>query len=311
MTRNRTTLKQMGDLWTMAAPTEGTRQRRASATRQLFEHFGKDRRLSEVTEQEAREFAAKYPAATALRYAKQMFRQARRDGLIPVDPFRHLKEKQTQRTIEPPAADKLFAAARAAERASKFGRELQDFILVAAGTGLRISELCALELRDVKNGDDLRVNVRDGKGHKDRPGVLVLEPFGGKVCELALRRRVEVASARGPDVPGQPADERRLWLRPAESEGFYTRPEPWLLRTDVTPLWKEVRERVGLERCRFHDIRHFHATWLLDCGCTAEDVAIQLHGHPDPRTVVRIYGHPSHELARLRLRRLTQENGKR
>jgi integrase len=56
-----------------------------------------------------------------------------------------------------------------------------------------------------------------------------------------------------------------------------------------------------LPEARWHDLRHFHATWLLDRGASVLDVAIQL-GHRDGGELVRRrYGHPSSDLALGRL----------
>jgi integrase len=149
--------------------------------------------------------------------------------------------------------------------------------------------------------------VRETKRNTARPNTLVLEPFGGELVASALR---EARAAAGEREESGIFEERRVWMRPPPGlTKKFAREDRSLTRKDVGDLWEAVRAKVGLDRCRFHDIRHFHATWLLDCGCTAEDVAIQLHGHNNPRTVIEVYGHPSHELARVRLRRLTQENG--
>jgi hypothetical protein len=74
-------------------------------------------------------------------------------------------------------------------------------------------------------------------------------------------------------------------------------------RTTYSTIWCEARAKVGLPELRFHDLRHFHATWLLDQGASDMDVAIQL-GHRDGGVQVRrTYGHPSRERALARLRR--------
>lgn len=53
----------------------------------------------------------------------------------------------------------------------------------------------------------------------------------------------------------------------------------------------------------FYDLRHFCATHLLGLGASHADVAVQL-GHTDGGALVMsTYGHPSEDLARLRLKR--------
>lgn len=294
----RTTIKEFAKLWVFTAPAEQTKARREDAVAPLLATFGKCR-LEEFTESDARLWAAEHP--TRLRYAKSMFKMAADDGLIARNPFRHLKHVERQRPVVPPPKEKLWAAIRDARAMSEFGEETAAVLLVAAGAGLRIAEICKLTVGDVLVGDELELRVRDGKGGVHRKAA-VLEPFGGREVERAVLNRRNWAAAAG-------GDDEWLWPERPPSWG-YTRAEITnLQKHDIQKLWVALRERAGLT-CRFHDIRHFHATWLLDCGCTAEDVAIQLHGHPNPRTVIKVYGHPSHELARLRLRKLTRENGR-
>ena len=60
----------------------------------------------------------------------------------------------------------------------------------------------------------------------------------------------------------------------------------------VLHMLHRVLKRAGLPKVRFHDLRHFHATLLLDRGASCMDVAIQL-GHTDNGELVRrTYGHP-------------------
>jgi integrase len=204
--------------------------------------------------------------------------------------------------VEVPSADELLAAADAALGLPAYGREFRALILAAAGTGLRVSELCALEVRDVVEVPDFRVEVRDGKGGVDRQAC-VFEPFGGSLVEDAIRERMRKPLAGGVAVP----KVGRLWLRPPAVAARAIE-SPFLSRFDVTRLWvgngvkPGLRDGLGLKGCRWHDLRHFHATWLLDQGNSAEDVAVQLLGHSDPTEILRTYGHPSQERARQRLR---------
>jgi len=75
--------------------------------------------------------------------------------------------------------------------------------------------------------------------------------------------------------------------------------------------WNRVRDasgttlaRVedGLSPIRFHDLRHFCATQLLELGLSHFDVSVQL-GHTDGGALVMSrYGHPSRDDALGRLR---------
>jgi len=55
--------------------------------------------------------------------------------------------------------------------------------------------------------------------------------------------------------------------------------------------WCRLRAEVGLQHLRWHDLRHYAASWFLDHGASYADVAIQL-GHDDGgRLVQDTYGH--------------------
>ena len=61
------------------------------------------------------------------------------------------------------------------------------------------------------------------------------------------------------------------------------------------------RQEAGLPGVRFHDLRHFCATQLLEMGADHFAVSIQL-GHTDGGALVMSrYGHPSKDAARARL----------
>ena len=87
------------------------------------------------------------------------------------------------------------------------------------------------------------------------------------------------------------------------------RPDPFLFHSPRgKPLikgthgwsWQKVRARAGVET-RWHDLRHFCATQLLELGLSHFDVSIQL-GHTDGGALVmERYGHPSVDGAKRRL----------
>jgi integrase len=58
----------------------------------------------------------------------------------------------------------------------------------------------------------------------------------------------------------------------------------------VTRAFQVALNRAGLPRCRFHDLRHAAATFLLAQGMTLEDVK-QLLGHSSVTLTSNTYGH--------------------
>jgi integrase len=293
------TIREYAKVYVLSASTPDTVVRRRSGVARLVEDFGNRPLDGGLTDPEARSWAPRHRGD--VRYAKALFTAAVDDEVCGKNPFRRCKQPPHSRRVEVPSVAKVLEAAEAALDLPVFGREMRSLVLAAAGSGLRVSELCNLEVRDVVEVPDFRLEVRDGKGGVDRTAC-VFEPFGGSVVEDAIRERMRSEHYAG----GSLAKVGRLWLRPPSENP--ARESPFLTRHDVGKLWAGktgkpgLRDRVGLSSCRWHDLRHFHATWLLDQGNSAEDVAVQLLGHPDPTLVSRTYGHPSQERARQRLR---------
>ncbi len=69
-------------------------------------------------------------------------------------------------------------------------------------------------------------------------------------------------------------------------------------RSDGSPLlpdnpygvFKRYSQHAGVRPIRLHDIRHTHATWLLEAGEQLHVVSERL-GHADTSTTARIYAH--------------------
>ncbi|MGE5407579.1 MAG: hypothetical protein ACM3NV_03105, partial [Syntrophothermus sp.] len=55
------------------------------------------------------------------------------------------------------------------------------------------------------------------------------------------------------------------------------------------------------ETIRWHDLRHFCATQLLEMGVDHFAVSVQLRHHDGGKLVMERYGHPSREAAKNRL----------
>jgi integrase len=60
--------------------------------------------------------------------------------------------------------------------------------------------------------------------------------------------------------------------------------------TALTEAFRQLIRRTGLPVCRFHDLRHSHATELLRLGVPVKVVADRL-GHSDAGLTLRVYAH--------------------
>ena len=141
-------------------------------------------------------------------------------------------------------------------------RDLRDRAMLELlyGCGLRVSELCALELRDfVADADVVRCR---GKGSKER-----LVPMGG-ACGRAVARYLE--SARDGFATGN-ADERHL---------FVTRLGRGFTRMGVFKMLRERAASAGVDPAAVspHVLRHCFATHMLQHGADIRAIQEML-GH--------------------------------
>jgi integrase/recombinase XerC len=172
---------------------------------------------------------------------------------------RVLTAEDSARLMDAPAGD---GAPAARDRA---------MLEVLYGAGLRVSELCALDLGDVeRDGDGVVLRVRHGKGRKERlaplgaAGVAALDAYLGRRGELASRRRASDPHALFRDARGGRIGQRRVrHLVNVYSNGA-------TLAGRVSP----------------HALRHSFATHLLDGGCDLRSIQEML-GHASLSTTQR------------------------
>jgi integrase len=150
---------------------------------------------------------------------------------------------------------------------------LRGFVLCAAWSGLRLFEVAALEWPHITvTGDTARLHVKYGKGSKERTSIL-LKPGLDAVLEL------------------RPRGEQVGYV-------FLSSTQRPFVKQRINVEMHKAREKAGLPNAWFHDLRKFHATWLLDKGMSDMDVATQLghftgDGVPDAMYVRTRYGFPS------------------
>ncbi len=191
------------------------------------------------------------------------YKYLRAEGVLEIDPFYGVRGPQKPRRLPkflaPEEVARLIGAAAGAEPLELRDRALLELLYAA---GLRVSELCGLDLGDV----DLRdraVRVR-GKGNKERIGVF------GAPAEAALDRYLE---------SGRPA-----LLAKTEHALFLNRFGGRLTARSVQTMVRRYAIKAGLPReAHPHLLRHSFATHLLDGGADLR-VVQELLGHESPNT---------------------------
>ena len=177
--------------------------------------------------------------------------------------------------------------------------------LLLYGSGLRISEACALRVKDV-DFDRREILVRQGKGGRDRLTVLPAlldEALRAQIERVRAWHLREVAVGRGHvmlpgafhrKVPAAVRDWRWQWVFPAR-RGYHDPATQRYVRHHVheTVVQRAVADavrRAGLtKRATSHTFRHSFATHVLEAGYDVRTVQ-ELMGHKDLSTTM-IYLH--------------------
>jgi integrase/recombinase XerC len=175
-----------------------------------------------------------------------------------------LAKGEAARLLDPPAPP---GGVRDAEQARD-----QTLFEVLYGAGLRVSEGCNLDLGDVtSDGSGARVNVRQGKGRKDRIVPLGSKGWAALEHYLAVRAVILAASKRPAQAPQALFVTRRgRRLGPREARRLLARREA---ATGVKPVSP-------------HALRHSFATHLLGEGADLRSIQEML-GHASLRSTQR------------------------
>ena len=185
-----------------------------------------------------------------------------------------------------PDPEDVLRLIAAAERVNP---ELPAFLRLAAATGARRGELCALRWTDVDlERSHLTISrglveaggaviEKDTKTHAERR--VTLDPGTVASLEQHRARAGEVAKECGTKL-GEEA-----FVFSHEVDGSV----PWRPGY-VTLAFTRLRDELGLTGLRLHDLRHFNATNLLAAGTDVRTVSGRL-GHADASTTLNIYAH--------------------
>jgi integrase/recombinase XerC len=207
-----------------------------------------------------------------------------RSGLLTADPAARLQVPKTRRTL--PAVlrqDQALAAMSAAKSGCQQGDPLalRDRLIVELlyATGIRVSELCGLDIDDIDTGDTGHRLARVlGKGDKQRTA-----PFGEPAAEALRTWLTDGRPALATEESGPAlllgARGRRLDVRQAR-----------------TVVHQTVAAVDGAPDIGPHGLRHSAATHLLEGGADLR-VVQELLGHSSLATT-QLYTHVT--VARLR-----------
>lgn len=209
-----------------------------------------------------------------------------RRELIAVSPANQARAPKGHRVEpNPPTPDEVARLLEAAE-AEDF--ELFVFLAVAANTGARRGELCALRWCDVNfEGGFVTLAYAVAKGGGD--GAVVRQTKTGEVSRVAVSERVleilekhrSKCAALVADLENPFNDRRFVWAQDPEG----TRP---IYPDTISLRFRRLRGRHGLKHVQLRQLRHYAATQLLSAGVDVRTVAGRL-GHSRPATTLDRY----------------------
>lgn len=212
--------------------------------------------------------------------------QAVRWGLIATNPAASASPpKVVRKPIVPPTPNDV---ARLLEAADACDPEFGLYLRLAAVTGARRGELCALRWTDIDHEEGQLLIER----------AIVLGPDGLVVKRTKTNRDRRIALDTGTLAALQAhrsAAEARCALgamKLVKAAYVFSRDvegrAPWRPDSSATGRFMALRDTVGLPKVRLHDLRHYVATRLLDAGVPVRSVSERL-GHASATTTLTIY----------------------
>lgn len=274
-------------------PDEDTTRHVGMMVRKFGRDFA-DRDPDSIDRSEARSWAMANPGTA--RYVRTMFNDFLDDGIVASNPFAAQRlPTPGEKPIVVPTPEEVRALVEGAIAADHRGSiPLATQIIFASEVGLRFGEQRAVVRTDSR--------ARGNRFSEDLRRLTIEWQYGraGK-----LKRPKTEASRRTVMVPGAAQD---ALLRIMEAKKARRSGQAWpITPSGHTKAWRRLRSEVGIW-IRWHDLRHYCATQLLDRGGTVDDVAIQLGC--DVEQVRRRYGHPDPEKALARLEALGDGDAK-
>jgi integrase len=218
---------------------------------------------------------------------RRLLNQALKWGWIMVNPALNATPPQVRRPeLEIPNVEVVTQLINFAEERNP---DIACFLRLAAVTGARRGELCAIRWRDFDKDATLSIKHSIVDGNNDE----LIE----KGTKTHASRRVSIDPMTMVAVDAQ---RERCKARSNECGSKFSRDNfvfagtldgsmPWRPHR-VTLAFKRLCNELGVEGVRLHDLRHFTATQMLAAGVPVKTVAGRL-GHSNAATTLNVYAH--------------------
>lgn len=170
------------------------------------------------------------------------------------------------------------------------GSPFREAFLLSIYTGLRRGELLGLRWRDINlefatitvNQSLVRVAgkgfiIKEPKTASSRRSIAIT-PFVCNMLRAAKGKRSQELNSLG----GHISENDLIFCRLDDGRPF----EP----SSMSHAFKRIMRKTNCEGIRLHDLRHYHASWLLREGVNIKVIQQRL-GHSNIGTTLNIYGH--------------------
>lgn len=189
-------------------------------------------------------------------------------------------------TITPPSAAQLDEILHAADKRDP---ELGHFLHIAASTGARRGEVCALRWTNL---DTKRMTLTIERSIAEIPGGLIEKgtkthqnrriALDAETLEVFEAQRA-IATERASQVGMKIAPNAYVFSREPDCKKSWT-------PGNVTNQFQVIRDELGFRNLHLHSLRHFAATRLMTAGIPVRTVSGRL-GHANPATTLAVYTH--------------------
>jgi len=186
-----------------------------------------------------------------------------------------------------------------------------NMFAVALATGMRIGELCALDLRDIDREQKLIDITKTAGRRKDKYTGEVSIKIGPPKTKHSIRKIPLL-----PSVEVMLDRQMQLVSELRENAGNNWNDNTLVFPTDEGNIHSlsglrasmgRILKRAGLPHMTIHALRHTYATTALNAGVAAQNVA-RLLGHKDGATTLKFYAHYINTEAMTQLEKLEQQN---
>lgn len=205
-----------------------------------------------------------------------------------------LASRNVAKLVEPPRVPRHEIRPLTPEQArllleAAVGERLHALYVTALATGLRQGELLGLRWGDLDLDARKTLHVRHSLA-RVKGKLELLEPKTDRGRRTVVLPEVVITALRAHRTR-QLMDRLHAGSRWMDTGHVFTTTVGTPLdAASVTRSFQQLLDRGGLPRCRFHDLRHAAATFLLAQGFTLEDVK-NLLGHSSIVLTSNTYGH--------------------